>query len=237
MLTTVLTVTFAGETRHVRERLTFGRQAELELDTNAQLHRRVGEFVRLDGSWWLKNLGSRLFITSVSDDGTRTDLAPGSRQILVGRSGSVRVAVGPARYEIGYDIDEMQHGDVRPDDDSGGATTDFQPILTPREVDFLVSFARPILEGRNVPIPSYVVVANLWGVSTKTLDNTLQSVKRKLRNASMARDEPLDTMVRVVIAHSLITHDDLRWAFDADAPDGDVPRPAAEGPRFAPPDG
>ena len=51
----------------------------------------------------------------------------------------------------------------------------------------------------------------------------------KMRNARLATDEPLEALVRVAVAHSLITAADLEWA----AFDAGPPRPAADGPRFA----
>jgi hypothetical protein len=112
---------------------------------------------------------------------------------------------------------------------SDGRTVEFDAILTPREVDFLVTFARSLMEGgEHGQVPTYSEVAELWGVAPKTLDNTLQSVKRKMRNAGLATDEPLDVLVRVAVWHSLITPADLEWAAFGDG----APRPAAGGPRF-----
>ena len=113
---------------------------------------------------------------------------------------------------------------------SAAREKDFDPEHS--DVDFLVTFAQPILEGTNRPLPSYRHVAATWSVADKTLDNTLQAVKRKLRNAGLSRDEPLESMVRTVVAHSLITRADLDWARLG----GHPPRPAGTGPRFTPPD-
>lgn len=226
-----LIVDFAGDRRVVERRLTFGRAADLELDANPHLHRLVGEFVQLDDQWWLQNLGTRLFITLVDRSGTRVDLAPGGRQLITTSNGSVRVSVGQARYELGFEVQGAVTAPEPSAPSADGATTDFQAILTPRELDFLVTFARPVLDGTNGPLPTYVEVAELWGVSPKTLDNTVQSIKRKMRNARLVRDEPLDTLVRVAISHSLVTTSDLEWAAIGDG----GPRSSAAGPRFATP--
>lgn len=223
-----LWVEFAGGRSAAGDRLTFGRAGDLQLDSNPELHRLVGEFVRQDGVWWLRNLGSRLFITLVDPDGTRVDLAPGASQVLVGERGALRVSVGQARYELRFQKSELPHPPPPVNASDGGATTEFEALLTPREVDFLVTFARPILDGTNGPLPTYVEVAEMWHVAPKTLDNALQSVKRKMRNARLVRDEPLDTIVRVAIAHSLVTRADLEWANLAERP----LRTAAEGPRY-----
>lgn len=229
-----LRVDFAGDVREVADRLSFGRTADLEIDTNPHLHRLVGEFVRDGNLWWVRNLGSRLFITIVGDDGSRTDLPPGAQHVLASACGTILVAVGQARYEIDFETGGVGLPSSDDADDSDvpvGSTTPFYS-LTAREVDFLVSFARPILDGTNGPMPTYADVAGWWGVSPSTLDNTLRSLKKKMQDARLIRDEKLDTMVRVAVSHSLVTIDDLEWSGLIDG----TPRPALEGHRFRPAD-
>ena len=224
-----LVVEFAGERHLVSDRLTFGRSGDIELDTNRHLHRLVGEFARRDGVWWLTNLGTRVFVTLVAEDGSRADLAPGASHALTSEHGSVRIAVGTARYQLGYELPAAGERPDTPQPPPGdGRTVEFEAVLTPREVDFLVTFARPLMEGGHGQLPTYSEVAELWGVAPKTLDNTVQTIKRKMRNARLTTDEPLEILVRIAVAHSLITPADLEWtAFDEGGP-----RPAAQGPRF-----
>ena len=141
----------------------------------------------------------------------------------------VSLRVGGSTFEVRYEAPaSVAVQPLTEDVSTGHSTTPFEATLTPREVDFLVTFARPLLEGRVEPMPTYAEVAALWFVSTKTLDNTLQTLRRKLRNARLITDEPLDEMVRISVAHSLVNQADLRWAgFDGPL------RRAAEGPRFA----
>jgi hypothetical protein len=227
----VLVVEFAGERHEVGDRLTFGRAGEIQLDTNRHLHRLVGEFACRDGVWWLTNLGTRVFVTLVSEDGSRADLAPGASHALTSGRGTVRLAVGTARYQLDYELPVgAERTEAPPPTPGDGRTVEFDAILTPREVDFLVTFARPVMEGEHGQMPTYSEVAEVWGVAPKTLDNTVQAIKRKMRNARLATDEPLEALVRIAVAHSLITTADLEWAAFADG----SPRPAAEGPRFHP---
>lgn len=226
-----LTVDFAGDVRRVRDRLTFGRAGDLVLDSDPHLHRLVGEFAREGETWWLRNLGSKLFITLVRPDGTRVELAPGASHVLVTSRGAVRVSVGQARYELRFDTGRVEQQPPPMATAPTGATTEFDTYLTPREVDFLVTFARPIIDGTNGPLPTYADVAHIWGVSPKTLDNTVQTIKRKMRNARLVRDEPLDTIVRVAISHSLVSAADLAWSGLV----AGSARSAADGPRFAAP--
>jgi hypothetical protein len=224
-----LVVEFAGEEKRVGSRLTFGRIADLELDTNGHLHRVAGEFIHEGGHWWLVNRGTRLFLRLVTSTGTRLDMAPSARHALPPGHGVVSLRVGGSLFEINYSLSPQAVArSLQAESPVGKSTLPFDAVLTPREVDFLITFARPLLEGKVEQLPSYAEVAKLWDVSRKTLDNTIQTLRRKLRNARLVRDEPLDELVRVAVAHSLVTRADLEWA----AFDGGQPRKAALGPRF-----
>lgn len=226
-----LELEFAGETMRAERTVTFGRDADLELDNNPFLHRRTGAFVRDGDTWSIHNVGSKLFLTVVSGDGTRAELPPGTRHAIVHGTGLVRVVAGRSTYEINYALAAEPAAPAAalgaPDD--GTETVQVDLALTPREIDFLVTFARPALLGLAEPMPTYADVAGTWDVSPKTLDNALQSIKRKFRAAKLVRDQGLDAVVQVAIQHSLITRADLDWA----ALDTATPRPAAAGRRFA----
>ena len=212
--------------------VTFGRDADLELDNNPFLHRRTGAFVREGDAWSIHNVGSKLFLTVVSGDGTRAELPPGTRHAIVHGTGLVRVVAGRSTYEINYALaadPPAPAGEQLAPPEDGTLTVQVDLALTPREIDFLVTFARPTLLGLAEPMPTYAEVAGAWDVSPKTLDNALQSIKRKFRAAKLVRDQGLDAVVQVAIQHSLITRDDLDWA----ALDSGDPRPAAAGRRFA----
>jgi len=226
-----LVVGFAGEEYNVVDRLTFGRTADLELDINKFMHRRVGEFVRESEVWWLRNLGSHIHLTLVTNEGKRVELPPRAVQVLASAAGVVRFSAGPANYEISYELPGLHVPDRNDTELFGESTTQFALVFTPREVDFLVTFARPRLEGLDQAMPTYAEVAHRWGVAKKTLDNTVQGIKRKLRESGLARDEPLETLMGLVVRHGLITRDDLRWA----QLDADEPRGSLQGPRFREP--
>lgn len=183
----------------------------------------------------IHNIGSKLYLTVVADDGTRAELPPDTRHAITHGSGLVRVVAGRSTYEITYSLEADPPNPLGDLDDRFGApddgtlTVQVDLALTPREIDFLVTFARPVLLGLAEPMPTYAEVAALWDVSPKTLDNSLQSIKRKFRAAKLVRDQGLDVLVQVAIQHSLITREDLAWA-DLDSGD---PKPSAAGRRFA----
>lgn len=224
-----LLVYFVGEEYRATDSLTFGRQGDIQLDTSPHLHRIAGQFLFHDQHWWLINRGSRLFLHLATAAGTRLELASGARHALRGGRGVVSLRVGGSLFELDYVAPLAPAvGESMAPELSGLTTAPFEAILTPREVDFLVTFARPVLEGRIAALPTYSEVADQWHVSKKTLDNTVQTLRRKLRNARLIRDESLDELVRVAVAQSLVTVADLEWA----AFDTGHPRRSALGPRF-----
>lgn len=221
-----LTVRFVGEKYCPAAELTFGRQADLTLDENNFLHRRAGRFRLREGTWWLENVGGRLRLTMVSSDGSLLDLQPGSSSPLLGLSGEISVTAGPTRYTMEY---ELQHIQMAITDSasfrvSGADTMTYGPILTPRELDFVVVMAQGRLTGRLGPIPSHGEIAETWGVSAKTVDNTLQRLRTKLRNQNINSVTSSETLIEYLVTQGLVSLVDLEWAC-LDTPDG--PRPAA----------
>ncbi len=225
-----LTVRFLGETYRPTEDLTFGREAELVIDENSYLHRRAGRFRLRSGAWWLENIGSRLRLTMVSSDGSLIDLQPGASSPLLGMGGEVSLTAGPTRYEIEYELagNQVTWRDTHPILDKGVDTMTYGVILTPRELDFVVVLAQGRLTGRLGPLPSHGEIAEIWGVSHKTVDNTLQRLRSKLRKQKIGYVQSSETLVEYLVTQGLVTLDDLAWA-SLDAPSG--PRPSSTRPH------
>lgn len=225
-----LTVEFAGEVHPTSSALTFGRAAQLCIDDNDYMHRLVGEFVHEGNLWWLRNLGSRIPLTLISNDGKRVELPPGASQALSGGGGVVRFQAGRTTYELAYHGDNATGATAEvPAVDGSDQTLHLDFALTPREVDFLVVFCHPQLSKSPGAAPTYAEVAQTWGVSVKTVDNTLQNLRRKIREAGLTGADSSDALASFAIMHGLVRHADLEWAA-LDAPDG--PRPASKGWRF-----
>ena len=221
-----LAIDFCGEIYRPSSELVFGRDADLVLDDNSFLHRRAGRFLLRDGTWWLENLGTRLRLTMVSADGSVLDLRPGSANPLLGRRGAVSLHAGPVRYQIDYDVqlDQVRREPTARHRQAGADTMTFGPMLTPRELDFVVVLARGRLTGRLGPLPSHGEIAEIWGVSHKTVDNTLQRLRAKLRKANVNFVQSSETLVEYLVTQGLVTMADLEWA-SLDGPSG--PRPSA----------
>ena len=221
-----LTVRFLGETYRPTDDLTFGRDADLVIDENSYLHRRAGRFRFRSEAWWLENLGSRLRLTMASSDGSLIDLQPGASSPLLGMGGEVSLTAGPTRYEIEYELegDQSAWRDTHPLKEKGVDTMTYGVMLTPRELDFVVVLAQGRLTGRLGPLPSHGEIAEIWGVSHKTVDNTLQRLRAKLRKQKISYVQSSETLVEYLVTQGLVTLDDLDWASLA-GPSG--PRPSA----------
>jgi len=223
-----LVVSFIEKTFTVTNELSFGRTADLTLDPdNAYLHRRAGRFRFVSDAWWVENLGSRLRLKVVSSDGSVTDLRAGASSPILGRGGIVSLIAGPTRYELGYYLEDEP---LAPVDDPtneviGLETVTYGAKLTPRELDFVVVLAQGRLTGRGGPLPSHTDIAAVWGVSNKTVDNTLQRLRSKLREQDVRFLDSSENLVEYLVSQGFVTIADLEWAAVTE-PHG--PRPASE---------
>ncbi len=98
-----LIVDFCGEIHVIEdgETLVFGREADLLIDDNEFLHRRLGMFEHRAGHWWLSNIGSQIEL-DVFDRSTRASarIPPGTSQALPGDDHVMQFAAGPTSYEL-----------------------------------------------------------------------------------------------------------------------------------------
>lgn len=228
-----LVVQFIDQTLRPERQLSFGRTTELQLDPdNGYLHRTAGRFRLIDDVWWLENRGSRLRLKMMSSDGSVIDLHAGASSPILGRSGIVSLVAGPTRYEIGYWLesqDEPLAVETTGTIAVGADTATYGTALTPRELDFVVALASNRLTGRGGAVPSQADIADIWGVSKKTVDNTMQRLRAKLRNRDVRFIDTTEMLVEYLVAQGYVTISDLEWAA-FDEPDG--PRSAAARPTF-----
>ncbi len=225
-----LVVQFIEQTFRPERELSFGRNAELSLDAdNAYLHRHAGRFRLIGDIWWLENRGSRLRLKMLSSDGSVIDLHAGASSPVLGQSGTVSLVAGPTRYEVGYWLESTTElsSDTGRNIAVGTETVTYGTTLTPRELDFVVVLAQGRLTGRGGPLPSHAEIAETWGVSKKTVDNTLQRLRSKLRTSGVRYLDTSEMLVEYLVSQGLVTMHDLEWAA-VDQPEG--PRPAAARP-------
>ncbi len=201
---TLLWLDFAGVGYSASESMSFGRNAELALDeSNRFMHRITGEF-RWNGLvWWLHNVGTSTRLLVFGTNGARIELPPGTECALPMPAGSVSFVAGPTPYQLLYRADEPVVS-TRAPDAPGDATVEFGTALTERETIYLTTFALSQLRGTSVALLSYADVAQIWGVSEKTVDNTLQRVRGRMKQEGVRDTETLEGLVNHLLAHGRI---------------------------------
>lgn len=186
-----VTVEFAGEFLPVdAERMfTVGRDGDLSIDDNPFLHRTFLSIEKIDGLWWLHNIGSRLTAT-VTDGGGRMQawLAPGARLPIVFRSTSVVFSAGPTTYELTLHASEPAFHDSEHAGAVSSSSTLGDVRLTPSQRLLVLSLAEPMLrrEGAGMSeIPTSAKAAARLGWTLTRFNRKLDNVCEKFDRAGV----------------------------------------------------
>lgn len=188
-------VEYCGELHEVApgDVLGIGRDAELTVDDNPFLHRRLLEVAHRDGLWWLVNCGSRLPVTATSAGGlVQSVLAPGARVPVVAGDTVVTFAGGPTAYELTITVPEGSGTAEAPpttpialrgDDTAGRAS------LTDAQLRLVLALAEPLLRQAGVgltAIPSNAEAAARLGWPMSTFNRHLDRICEKLTRSGVA---------------------------------------------------
>lgn len=218
-----VTVEFCGEWYEVPRDRPFGigRDADLEVDANPFLHRRLLEIGCVNDMWLLTNVGSRLAVT-VTDRGGRMHswLAPGARLPLVFEQTVVVFSAGPTTYEVNVHLSEPLFGEIG-GTPSSGQTTIGMTEFTESQKLIMVVLAEPMLlrdgSGRS-DVPTNTKAAERLGWALTRFNRKLDNVCDKLDRAGVKglRGGPGDhamnrrtRLVEYAIAARLVTRADL----------------------------
>ncbi len=200
---------------------TIGRDADLSLDENPFLHRRLLEVEEYEGIWLLRNIGSRLAVT-VTDGAGRLQswLAPGGRLPLVFGSTTVVFTAGPTTYEVSLRVAEPMFSETHPASVEGTTTIgDVTFTLSQRQV--ILALAEPLLarEGSGMgEIPTSAKAAARLGWTITRFNRKLDNVCDKLDRMGVqglrggVRSYATNRRIRLVeyaIAARLVTRTDL----------------------------
>lgn len=218
------TVEFCGETYPLAEErpFTIGRDADLIVDDNPFLHRRVLRVYHSGGLWWLANVGSRLSATLVDEDRlVQAWLAPGAQLPLVFRRISVCFTAGPTTYELSIAIAEAPFATVVRDVLQSGDTTSGLVSFTPEQRLLLVALAEPMLRSgvlgvAAVPSSSQAAGRLGWSITklNRKLDNVCEKLERQGVRGLHGRPESLAAnrkarLIEYTLAVRLVTAQDL----------------------------
>ncbi len=190
-----LVVEFLGEEYSVDAggRFSFGRRADLVIDDNRHLHRRLGQFEHADGLWWLHNVGSALTIEVVDRNSpSRLTLAPGSTMALVFEESALRFQAGSTAYELCVDV-PLRPPDAGRPGPGGTATGEGTRTVTGAELSFTPDQLRCVLalaEARLldpsiIDVPTNRSAAARLGWKLTKFNRKLDNVCIKMANAGV----------------------------------------------------
>lgn len=218
-----MSVEFCGEWYSVPSDKSFGigRDADLSVDDNPFLHRRLLEISCTNELWVLANVGSRLAVT-VTDLAGRMHswLAPGARLPLVFESTLVVFSAGATTYEVGIHLAEPVFGEVGVVSTTGQTTIGLVDF-TLSQKQLMVALAEPMLlrEGSGMSeVPTNAKAAVRLGWTLTRFNRKLDNVCDKLDRAGVKglRGGPGDhamnrraRLVEYAIAARLVTRADL----------------------------
>jgi hypothetical protein len=235
--TAELGVEFCGEWFHPTPGETFsiGRDADLVIDTNPYLHRRLLEIESAQGLWWLTNTGRSISVALATADGAyQAMLGPGTRVPLVFPELVVMFTAGAYTYEF-----TIRNGAARftgrdsaagPDGAEGGTTVGAVPLTATQRL-LLIALCEPILRGGMMgssQIPSSAAAAERlgWPLTTfnRKLDNVCDKFDREgvqgLRGgAGKLATNRRARLVEHAVLSRLVTAVDLPLLDEAHAPD------------------
>jgi hypothetical protein len=181
----VLAVDFCGEITEADpiRGLTVGRDADLIIDENQFLHRRLLHFTFDYGMWWVANVGSKLSVTVSDSDGRlQAWLAPSASLPMVLPLTAIRFTAGPTTYEIEVTVSNPAFVDLGEPVVDAGTTTIGAVVLTPDQRRLIVALAEPILRrtGRNpTDLPSSAIAADRLGWTGTKFNRKLDNVCQK----------------------------------------------------------
>lgn len=179
-------IDYCGERTSVPDEgwVTIGREGDVVIDDNPYLHRRFLQVGRVDGLYWLVNVGDQLAAT-VTDPGGRVQawLAPDARLPLVFESTLVRFTAGPTSYEFELVLDEPPFAEpVSLDKEFGDTTIGLVPLTFDQRL-LVLSLAEPLLrqDGRgSAAVPSSIEAARRLGWKATRFNRKLDNVCQKL---------------------------------------------------------
>lgn len=228
----------------------FGRAPDLELplvDPRTKqpiptMKRHAGTFLLTGDRWSVRNdadnseSGRLLYVVGVSNR-SRLTVHPNTQTHL----NSAGTVVIDADFTLRFAVPGAPSEPSRPAPTSNVPPTEAIVTLTPRMVDFLVALAEPELRGHPPGLRrTQGEVAQLWGVTLWTVEETLEKARAKFREKGLLLDDgakerqrahsQTEAMVRVALHRGLLSYADLAWARLNEA---DGPVSAGGGPRFS----
>ncbi len=181
-------IEFCGEWYHptADADFTIGRDADLVVDENPYLHRRLLALSSDGGMWWLANTGQSISVSLSTSDGVyQAVLGPGARVPLVFPRLVVLFTAGPYTYELTVHSPEaaFHSAPLVADVDDPTQITIGNVALTPTQRLLVIALCEPMLRDGIVgqsQIPSSAQAAARLGWPLTTFNRKLDAVCDKL---------------------------------------------------------
>ena len=223
-----LVIEYVDEARTLNpgDELTFGRAADLVIDTNRYLHRRLGRFSWHGGVWRLANLGSSIPLTVSDNRGPSfTKVAPGTTVALSFASATIAFDAGGCNYELLVEIgdgdDDVDPALAESEEWPGEVTTTAASLpLSEEQKLLLVALAAPQLRdpAAVLELPTNRQIAHQLGWTITKYNRKLDGLCVKFAAAgvsglrgsidALARDRRV-RLVEHALHAGVVTADDL----------------------------
>ena len=218
-----LVIDYVGEIYRLEpgETLEFGRSAQLTIDDNRYLHRRLGRFEHRDNLWMLCNIGRSLHLTVLDTQSqSQAVVAPGREIALTFAPALVRFGAGRTTYELIITNAGAISPVVNPSDETYDTVTFSHFPLTATQRLLVISLAEPTLRhpaaGIQVPTSREAAVRLNWTITqfNRKLDNvcaklTKVGVAGLHGTSSSLATNRRQVLVEFAVESGLVTEDDL----------------------------
>ena len=217
-------VDYCGEIYSISPTETFliGREADLCIDDNPYLHRRLLRVSCHDGLWWLDNIGARIAVTVADASGAmQARVGPGARIPLVFESAVVVFAAGTTTYEFSITVRGTTFRSYAPPAPDSGEATVGEARFTPSQYLLILALCEPWLTqagsgATDIPRNAEAAARLGWPITrfNRKLDNVADKLDRmgvpgmRGRPGSLAMHRRV-RLVEYAVAARLVSGSDL----------------------------
>lgn len=165
---------------------TIGREADLTVDENPYLHRRLIAFTHESGLWWMANVGQSIGVSVSTGDGVyQAVLGPGAKVPLVFPRVVLLFTAGPYTYELAVHCEQaaFHSAPIVADLDDPHHMTIGSVSLTPSQKLLVISLCEPLLRdglAGQSQLPTSAQAAARLGWPLTTFNRKLDAVCDKL---------------------------------------------------------
>ncbi len=213
------------------EHIEIGRDADIRLDANPFLHRKLLRISAKDGLWFVSNIGTRMTLSVVDGAGrVQARLIPGARLPIVFERTSIHFSAGERQYEVRVHAASPIYMDLPSGSGavSEGASRELTHIaLTPAQRLLLLALCESVLlrgEHGLGDIPTSARAAERLGWTVTAFNRKLDNVCEKLDRIGVeglrggARSYATNRRARLVdyaVRNKLVSEDEL-YLLDVD---------------------